>query len=101
MATVIDSLFISLGVDPKGVTEGMNKAESTIQSSLKNIASFIAPLLGAVRFGAITKQYLATADALEKFSDSIGENIEESMHGVKLLFVLVVVQVDSRLPCIV
>lgn len=77
MATVVDSLFISLGVDPKGVSEGMNKAESTIQNSLKNIASFIAPLLGAVGFGAITKDYLAVADAMGKFSDSIGANIED------------------------
>lgn len=77
MATVIDSLFISLGVVPKGVSEGMSKAENTIQSSLKNIASFIAPLLGAVGFGAITKQYLESADALGKFSDSVGENIED------------------------
>lgn len=77
MATVVDSLFISLGVDPKGVSEGMSKAESTIQNSLKNIASFIAPLLGAVGFGAITKDYLAVADAMGKFSDSIGANIED------------------------
>lgn len=77
MANAIDAFFISLGVEPKGVTEGMNKVESTIQNSFKNIASFIAPILGAVGFGAITKDYLAVADAMGKFSDSVGENIED------------------------
>lgn len=77
MATVIDSLFISLGVEPKGVVDGMQKAESTIQSGLKNIMGFIAPLIGAAGFGALISNYLKTADALGKFSDSIGANIED------------------------
>lgn len=81
MATVIDALVITLGLDPKGVQKGMADAEKTVSGGMSRIVStirsFVAPLAGAFAAGALFKDWLKGADALGKFSASVGQNIED------------------------
>lgn len=82
---VIDTLFLSLGVDAKGVDKGLNEARAKIQAGAQGLASsLMAPFksaLGAVAaglsLGAVTTQYLQQADAIGKMADSIGVDMEE------------------------
>ena len=49
MASVIDALLITLGVDSSGVKSGMAQAENTIAASAKNIMNnILAPLAAAL-----------------------------------------------------
>lgn len=78
MATPIDNLFISLGLDTKDVATGLQKAQSTIQSGLGSIVRNLAgPLTGMLALGGAVKQYLSNADAVGKLAASIGESGEE------------------------
>lgn len=82
---VIDTLFLSLGVDAKGIDKGLNEARAKIQAGAQGLAnSLMAPFktaLGAVAaglsLGAVTNQYLQQADAIGKMADSIGVDMEE------------------------
>ena len=82
---VIDTLFLSLGVDAKGIDKGLNEAQAKIQAGAQGLAnSLMAPFktaLGAVAaglsLGAVTSQYLQQADAIGKMADSIGVDMEE------------------------
>lgn len=75
--TIIDSLIITLGLDSKGIAAGMQKAESSLQSGVKNImGNVLAPLVGALAFGGLLKSYIAGADAAGKLASSIGVNAE-------------------------
>lgn len=77
MATIIDALVITMGLDPKGVAEGMKKADSTIQGGVKAIMGYLAPLAGMASFGALLGNYLSTADAVGKLSGAMGVNVED------------------------
>ena len=81
MATVIDALVITLGLDPKGVQQGMSEAERNVSGGMSKITnilrSFAAPLAGAFAVGKLFNSWLTEADALGKFSKSIGQNIED------------------------
>lgn len=81
MATVIDALVITLGLDPKGVQKGMTDAEKTVTGGMGKITSiikgFAAPLAGAFAAGKLFNDWLKGADALGKFSASVGQNIED------------------------
>lgn len=81
MATVIDALVITLGLDPKGVQKGMADAEKTVTGGMSKITSiikgFAAPLAGAFAAGKLFNDWLKGADALGKFSASVGQNIED------------------------
>lgn len=81
MATVIDALVITLGLDPKGVQKGMTDAEKTVTGGMSKITSiiksFAAPLAGAFAAGKLFNDWLKGADALGKFSASVGQNIED------------------------
>lgn len=82
---VIDTLFLALGVDAKGIDKGLNEARAKIQAGAQGLAnSLMAPFktaLGAVAaglsLGAVTNQYLQQADAIGKMADSIGVDMEE------------------------
>lgn len=82
---VIDTLFLSLGVDAKGIDKGLNEARAKIQAGAQGLAnSLMAPFktaLGALAaglsLGAVTNQYLQQADAIGKMADSIGVDMEE------------------------
>lgn len=77
MATIIDSLIISLGLDTGGVSQGMRKAESSLQTGVKHImGNILAPLAGALAFGGLLKNYIASADAAGKLASSIGVDSE-------------------------
>lgn len=83
--TVLDTLTLALGVDPKGIDTGLAEAKQKIDAGAKSMAQgLMTPLkaaLGAVAaglsLGAITNQYLNQADAIGKMADSIGADIEE------------------------
>lgn len=76
--TLIDSLVITLGIDPKDVEKGMNQASSTIDKGIKNIVgNLLAPLAGAFAGGKLVNDYMTTADAVGKMSEALGINIEE------------------------
>lgn len=83
--TVLDTLTLALGVDPKGIDTGLAQAKQKIDAGAKSMAQgLMTPLkaaLGAVAaglsLGAITNQYLNQADAIGKMADSIGADIEE------------------------
>jgi hypothetical protein len=83
--TVLDTLTLALGVDPKGIDAGLAEAKQKIDAGAKSMAQgLMTPLkaaLGAVAaglsLGAITNQYLNQADAIGKMADSIGADIEE------------------------
>ena len=41
MATVIDALVITLGLDPKGVQQGMSEAERNVSGGMNKITNII------------------------------------------------------------
>ena len=83
--TVLDTLFLALGIDTKGIDVGMVQAQRKIDAAAKGLAnSLMSPFntaLGAVAgwlsLGAVTRQYLQQADAIGKMADSIGADMEE------------------------
>lgn len=78
MATIVDSLLITLGLDTSGVDKGMAQANQKMQAGLRRFASFIAPIagaLGAMGFAKLISDYTSAADALGKFSKKIRENM--------------------------
>ncbi len=77
MATIVDSLLITLGVDTKGVSEGMNRAEGKLETSAKNIISnILQPLAAALALGGAFKEYIKNGDALKTLSETLGESVE-------------------------
>lgn len=76
----IDELIISLGIDPEGVKQGMNRAESIIQSGLARIgnlaANILAPIAGAFAASELFNSYVNGATALDRLSQSLGMDIE-------------------------
>lgn len=78
MATVVDSLIITLGLDPKGVDTGMKKAESRLESGVKNIMNnILAPLAGAFAIQQLFSSFLREADALGDLSEAIGVSVKD------------------------
>lgn len=76
-ANSIDSFWISLGVDPTAVKEGMDKAQSFINNGLSVIKQMLAPLAGAFAVGKLTATYLQQADALGRLSDALGVDMAD------------------------
>ena len=78
MASVIDALMITLGVDTSGVKSGMEQAENTIAASAKNIMNnILAPLAAALAVGYAFKEYLAGAQAVGNLANTLNENQED------------------------
>ena len=78
MASVIDALMITLGVDSSGVQSGMAQAENTIAASAKNIMNnILAPLAAALALGSAFKEYLAGAQAAGNLATTLNENQED------------------------
>jgi flagellin-specific chaperone FliS len=82
---VIDTLFLALGVDTKGMDAGLAQAQQKIDAAAKGMAQgLMSPLktaFGALAAGfslsAITRQYLQQADSIGKMAESIGADVEE------------------------
>ena len=81
MSNVIDSMVISLGLDPKGVKAGMAQADKAVSSGLGKITGalkgMIGPLLGAFGAAKLFGDYIGKADALGKFAAKVGESITD------------------------
>lgn len=77
MATIIDALVVTLGMDTKGMEQGVKKAENSL-NSLSGIATkalgFVAGLWAG---GAMMHQFIDNADAVNKLSQSLGINVED------------------------
>ena len=78
MASVIDALMITLGVDSSGVQSGMAQAENTIAASAKNIMNnILAPLAAALALGSAFNEYLTGAQAAGNLATTLNENQED------------------------
>lgn len=84
MATVVDALLVTLGVDSSGVDRGMNQAQERINSGVKNIVSALsAPIMAALAgfsAGEAISAYTAAATSLDRLSQSLGMSME-SLQG--------------------
>lgn len=84
MATVVDALLVTLGVDSSGVDRGMNQAQERINSGVKNIVSALsAPIMAALAgfsAGAAISAYTSAATGLDRLSQSLGMSME-SLQG--------------------
>lgn len=73
-------MIISLGLDPRGVKQGMNQAEGMIQSGLSKIGNLVkniaAPIAGAFAASELFNSYVNGATALDRLSKSLGMDIE-------------------------
>lgn len=75
--SVVDKLWIVLGVDSKGVDKGIQSAVQKASFSLKNaLTSFVAPVMGALMSGAFIKQTYEEVIGLDHLSTSLGVNVE-------------------------
>lgn len=77
MATVIDSLLVTLGVDAAGVAQGMDAAESRIEGGVKKLTRLLAPVVGLAALKSAVSSYTATADSLGKLADSLSLGVSE------------------------
>lgn len=84
MATIIDELMISLGIDSSKAKTGMSEATNAIQGGVSKITSALggltAAFAGMYSIGSAFSEYLSAADSMGKFSDALGVNIED-MHA--------------------
>jgi hypothetical protein len=71
----LSELTIMLGIDKKKLDQGLLQAQGQVHSFTNSIKTFIAPLAGALSFGALFGSWSAEADRLGKFADMIGESI--------------------------
>lgn len=73
-------MVIALGLDPRGVKQGMNQAEGMIQSGLSKIGNLVkniaAPIAGAFAASELFNSYVNGATALDRLSKSLGMDIE-------------------------
>jgi len=81
MATVVDALLITLGLDTKDVDRGMDAARGKITGGLKGIVSAMAaPVMTAFAgfsAAALTSAYVSQAQGLKQLSDSLGMSMED------------------------
>ena len=80
MATVVDALLITLGLDSSGVDRGMNQAQERIKGGVKNIVSALsAPIMAAFAgfsTGEALSAYTERATDLDRLSQSLGMSME-------------------------
>lgn len=81
MATIIDALIITLGLDPKGVGTGLAQTRTVLDGGVKSIASqIIAPLsamlAGAFAGGAIVQRFV-DATELSRLSTQLRVGVED------------------------
>ena len=80
MATVVDALLITLGLDTKGVDKGMEAARGKITGGLKGIVSAMAAPVMAAFAGfsgaAAISAYTSTAAELDRLSQSLGISMD-------------------------
>lgn len=81
MATIIDALVITLGLDPKGVNTGMQQAKGALDTGVKSIVSDVVKplsvlLAGAFAGGAIIQRFVDAAE-LGKLSQQLNTSVED------------------------
>ena len=81
MATIVDALLVTMGVETSGVDKGMADAQQRINSGVKNIVSALsAPIMAALAgfsAGAALSAYTEGATGLDRLSQSLGMSMEE------------------------
>lgn len=74
---IIDSVMIMVGVDGKEAKKGIDQVNGYMDDLKSKIKGLAVGFAGIYAVGQTFSNYLAEADALGKFSDSIGQNIED------------------------
>ncbi len=92
MATVIDSLMISIGVDPQKAREGFSQIQQAAQKTdgeFTNLAAkwkgvitglvstVIAPVAGAFAIGKVVNSYMSDVSSVAKLTGAYSEKLEE------------------------
>ncbi len=92
MATVIDSLMISIGVDPQKARDGFAQIQQAAQKTdgeFTNLASkwkgvitglvstVIAPVAGAFAIGKVVNSYMSDVSSVAKLTGAYSEKLEE------------------------
>lgn len=78
MATLIDSLFGSLGLQTKDIDREMKKAESSISEGFKNMAAkALDPFDLVLRVGSILSELAVEADSVGKFAAQMELPVED------------------------
>lgn len=76
MATVVDSLFITLGMKTADVDKSMKRVQDKVRSGVRRLVGFFAPLAGALSFGALASSFWSTAGAVDALSRQVDINVE-------------------------
>lgn len=80
MATIVDALLVTMGVESSGVDKGMEEARQRINSGVKNIVSSLAaPLMAAFAgfsAGAAINTFTTAATEIQTLSQSLGMSME-------------------------
>lgn len=77
LSTIIDNLMILVGVDGKEAKKGIDQVNGYLDGLTSKIKGMAVGFAGMYAIGQTFSNYLSEADALGKFSDSIGHNIED------------------------
>lgn len=78
MTGIIDELFIKFGLKTDDVDKGLQQLGSKLDSGLKSLATrVVAPLAAALSAQKLFSNYIQEADALGKFADRMGSDIEQ------------------------
>lgn len=77
MATVIDALLVTFGLDPSGIKKGAEEGKSSLEGLKSTALKVFAVIGGAVAVKAMISNFSDGADAAMKLSDALGENMED------------------------
>lgn len=78
MATVVDALVITLGLDSKGIDAGVQQAQSRISGAAQGIVrAFAAPLASGLALTSIFRNYLATGNEMHKLSQRLKMDVAD------------------------
>jgi hypothetical protein len=77
MATVIDALLITFGLDPSGIHKGAEEGKSSLEGLKSAALKAFAVIGSAVLIKQAFSEYLVAADSVAKLSAKLGENASE------------------------
>ena len=77
MATIIDSLIITLGLDNKQFKEKSKETDKTLEGLTKSAAKFLAVVGGTAAIKRFVEQQIEANAALARFAQNIDEGIEK------------------------
>lgn len=81
----VESLVISLGLDPANFRNGLAQVEGGFQNFVRSIAAMAAPLLGAISVGAMVDRYMGDAAQVAQMTGRWTSQQEEWIKKRELL----------------